>query len=81
MRAATSRIAGSFTATTTRSWTPSACGSDDATTRGAISVPPLRSRMPCALIASSVAPRATADTAWPCAASRAPMKPPMAPAP
>ena len=81
MRAATSGIAGPLTATTTRSCGPSSAGSSAASTFARSSPPVLASRIPCARSAASVAPRATALTACSCAASRAPMKPPMAPAP
>ena len=64
MRAATSGIAGPLTATTTRSCGPSCAGSSAARTSARSSRPALRSRIPCARSAASVAPRATALTSW-----------------
>ena len=81
MRAATAAMAGALTATTTRSCGGSAAGSSVAITGAASSRSWSAKRMPRERSAASVAPRAIALNAWPCAPSRAPMKPPIAPAP
>ena len=81
MDLATSAIAGAFTATTTRSCTPSSCGFALALTGAANTSLACCSRSPCACSASSVAPRATTLTSQPARASLTPSHPPIAPAP
>jgi len=79
---ATSINAGPFSAITTRSCGPSAAAESLAAMRCAVSAPPaLRTRTPCSRSAASVAPRASAETVCPAAASRAASNPPMAPRP
>ena len=85
MPRATATSAGPLTAITTRSCAPNASARSEALATGAASTlapSAARSRQPCCRSAASVAPRANALTcAWPAAASRVPMNPPMAPAP
>src|SRR5580693_3065521 len=74
--------AGLFTARMMSSWGPSSRASSAASATGACSsVSSSRRRQPCSRSATSVVPRARADTALPAAARRVPRKPPIAPAP
>ena len=81
MSRATSARAGALTATTTRSCTPSAAALSAACTGTCSSPSACCSRRPWVCKAASVAPRATTLTGSPMAAKRAPIQPPMAPAP
>ncbi|MNL38942.1 hypothetical protein D3C87_1611900 [compost metagenome] len=79
--AAASRSAGALTASTTRSWTPSLAASHSTFTE-AWSLSPLEmSVRPFDLRASKVFPRAMTFIETPDLARRAPIQPPMAPAP
>ena len=79
--AAAAASAGPLSAAITKSCGPSVVASSLAVICTRASRPSIASRNPCSRTAASVAPRASAVTAWPAAASLAAIKPPTAPRP